>query len=317
METFPFAQLPYDIITRIIQLSAEEGDQQAAALSLVSKDFRSWYDIAGLHYSKNALSSRFFRTCRAWPFLLKTCVFELDYCRPLISLPSVEWMKANGKYIRKLLWGLPQEPSEYLQHCPNLQDLSLWVNVDDTDIAPCFSIISNLRLRHLSVNLHSLLDKNPFVEEHALLPAFQSITHFHILVPSISICSWDWVEGLSSMSSLSHLAIHGLGLKPRDTMDCFLLDILERCSGLQALILSGAGGTDDHIPGSQLRTGTKIPDRIGRAFVPDREPLPQDVRILSYECEWGAEYEVSARGGKGMWLSADELIASRQNPESG
>lgn len=240
------------------------------------------------------------------PILCHTYVGQSTYCRPI--RPAISWFEDNGKYVRRLLWALRDTPLPFLELCPNLEHLSLWVDVDIVNISSLLPVISNMSLRYLSVNITALTRGGPFSTSDASIRLFQSITHLDLIIPTREKRTWQEIEGISEMESLTHLSFD------RQIEEKVILDVLKFCPKIQVLALCSAS-YDDYYDDllESLKTGRSLPKRGGIAEPPHPESVFfDDERVVFYTCNWHVEYEVSARGGKDVWMAAEDLIAKRK-----
>ncbi|KAJ7848400.1 hypothetical protein B0H13DRAFT_2361897 [Mycena leptocephala] len=183
---------------------------------------------------------------------------------------------------------LSQDQSQRLLGlCENVVNLALVGNVAEPSILP---ILAGMRLRQLSVSLHSLFGGPDTVDLNR--PLFISITHLKLFVDNIEHSRVS--SHLSALPALTHLCL-------MDKVAWEVLrDILSTCKPLEVLVNMWA-----------TRNGATR-RRLVFAF-----SRPFADFVFDFALEWfrqGATkgWKAGADGGNDFWAAAENLIARRR-----
>ncbi|TFK66882.1 hypothetical protein BDN72DRAFT_961410 [Pluteus cervinus] len=266
------SDLPFELIQEILTISAESSLKQAATLSRVS---RSVYELTK-------------------PVLFRTFVYWDDET-VLPGETDTEWLNSYGKYARDLLWGTDSlRIVPVLKCCPNVTNIAIWIDPENADFPLLLELLSQHRPHRLSIDLNILFG-GPFQEKHALLPMFINMTHLEPI--SNNFPDWDLIEGIQHLPKLTHLALlHTLN------MNSVVQNALTQCKHLAFLVLSSLWGPRRYDPEAE------IVFEGPRDFSIQGGDDPRVVFIRSYYVE---EWHLSSKGGKGMWVLAEEVVNGR------
>ena len=102
-----------------------------------------------------------------------------------------------GRFAQRLIFhsGTTNELEKFLSHCPNLQDLAIWLR----PIKFLLPILEKLPLKRLSANFANL------PHDDYLSPTFSNITHLDVV--KFHGRTWKEWEVLSKLPRLSHLIV--------------------------------------------------------------------------------------------------------------
>lgn len=168
---------------------------------------------------------------------------------------------------------------ELLKHCPFIENLAVWEPSSNVLSA---SLVSSLQLRRLSIGMESLFgDSRPDFRHHP----FPNLTHLEILEQQTS---WSFIEDISLLESLSHLAFNECS--GRDAVE----GALKHCKRLRVVIhLDGdpAEGWFEALSESEVRVVV----------------FPNDLSGRGWENDWDA----GTTGGDDVWARADAVVEQR------
>jgi hypothetical protein len=230
---------------------------------------------------------------------LKKAVFRLS---PNTEMElNIKRLATFGPHVRHILLQCrsSKEIRQVLDHCPNVQSLSLWGdhgNCRDT-LLPALEDLSNRRtLKLLSFDPSEFFEmpRNSDLPIPFAQPAFSSLTHLYIIN---STPNWKKWAQIADMPRLTHLLMDGVGtFEPG-----FILQVLKECKLLELLILFKNQDQDDDDDSAILDDDSKIPTSgeleswkgDHRVVVLNR--VEDNLRI----------WEIGARGGQDHWVIAE------------
>ncbi|TFK65809.1 hypothetical protein BDN72DRAFT_900382 [Pluteus cervinus] len=261
-------RLPPEILGEIVKVSALSSLRQASILARVCNAFHSWTQ----------------------PILLRTSFHFANQSWPLKSL-QLSWFQQNGSHIRNLLWGAQTSSidllASILEHCPNLENLAVWVYAPTSNLPLIRPALSKLRLRELSINLLILFSTDSLGQEQAKDPMFRHITHLDVIIHKRNFLEWRQLVGLAYIPSLTHVALHKATPTAGD-------GVLEHCKNLQVLVvleLRPAAGP--HESSAEVMAKKLV------------EYTPEPHARSTYD------WEAGAMGKTDFWIEAEEEIANR------
>ncbi len=168
---------------------------------------------------------------RTRPVLLRTAFHFSNRCWPLKS-PELPWFQQNGSYLSNLFWGAQASSidllASILDHCPNLENLAVWVHIPTSNLPLIRPTLSKLRLRQLSINPFALFSTDCLGQEQAKDPMFSHITHLHVIAHKLKFLEWRQISGLAYMPSLTHISLP-------QSKPMVVDGLLENCKRLQVL----------------------------------------------------------------------------------
>jgi hypothetical protein len=189
---------------------------------------------------------------------------------------------------------------DILQHCPDVENLALWLPQPMTRVDCQTTILPLLEDLAISGKLKRLsFDPSFFFRNSSAhipipfnQPAFNSITHLEIINFSFSWSKWSQ---LSEMPRLTHLGTEYslLGATLAGTL-------FEACKGLQLLVLLQL----NHDP-TQHEYPQNTWEMDSRVVILCSEQLPATAPIESWE--------IGARGGPTIWSLAEACRGTRSS----
>ncbi len=203
------------------------------------------------------------------------------------TLLDIERLRYFGPWVHHILLQCrpDNEIAQILTACPNVYDLALWIVYGDG--APLVPILARLPLRRLSLDPMSLFYYSSAGAPDDIVPLaqapFDALTHLEIL--NIS-GSWNLWRELALLPRLTHLAFGCGRLK-----DALVERALAECAALEVLVLPH---TD-----SQANEYLKIAET-------QKDPRIVGVIYSANGCL--DEWEVGARGGGDIWITAEERV---------
>ncbi|TFK65248.1 hypothetical protein BDN72DRAFT_962654 [Pluteus cervinus] len=278
----PMSTLPPELIREIVEISVEANLSHAATLAAISRDFYEW----------------------TRPILCRTLMYyytspERQWPVPLDKLP--EWLEANGRYVRNLIWGNTMDPGflSVLTRCPGITNLAVWVGTLENDLTTILPILSTLRLSQFSINLYELFDKHNFSELEASSDAFRAVTHLEVFH---DFNVWEDIEGIAHIPHLTHLAFS----EQRQLHPAVVNSALEECKKLKVLAIMS---DDSYQEGSPVQAFQIDHPKyiVGEIWGIMRE----DPRVVSFRCEFVSDWVYGSTGKKNMWALADEIVEGR------
>jgi len=152
-----------------------------------------------------------------------------------------------------------QELEDFLSHCPNLQDLAIWLR----PIKFLLPILEKLPLKRLSADFANL------VHDDYLSSTFSNITHLDVV--RFYGCTWKEWEVLSELPQLSHLIVGFL-------VDLDVLsNLLRYAAHLQVLIfMPGQEGVMERFDDDQHKICHIDNDRLVLLYSPQYPGLVED-----------------------------------------
>ncbi|TFK64842.1 hypothetical protein BDN72DRAFT_846251 [Pluteus cervinus] len=265
--------LPPEIWEVIVKFSAFSSLRQAATLARVCRAFKLW-----AHPILHRVLS-YYEESGGWPG----------------KRPEMHYLRENGCHIRSLLWGVGSDLAllaSVLEHCPQLENLAVWIYVSGFDLPSIRPALSRLRLRELSINPFALFNHERFTAVEARDPMFSTITHFDV-INAHGILEWENLEGLANISNLTHVSLqYSVTQRAKN-------GILQHCKNLQTLIVMQPMAFDWGL-------GSSIVELVP----PD--PPSDDIRLVRPPVRRVREWEMGAVGQPDSWQLADEVIADRR-----
>jgi hypothetical protein len=220
---------------------------------------------------------------------------------------NIKRLATFGPHVRHILLQVrsSKEVRQVLDHCPNVQSLSLWRvqgNRRDT-LLPALEDLSNRRtLKLLSFDPSEFFEMPgtsdlpiPFAQ-----PAFSSLTHLDIINMTPNWKKWAQI---ADMPCLTHLLMDAVGTsEPR-----FILQVLKECKLLELLIVFKTEDRDDDDDSAILDDDSKIPTSG------ELESWTGDYRVVvlnPVEDSLGI-WEIGAGGGQDHWVIAEMVKDAR------
>lgn len=180
----------------------------------------------------------------------------------------------------------------YLPECRGIETLAVWTGEAFPDL---INLVDGLPLRRLSISFEYLFGRQPAnFRDHP----FPNLTHLEIILPNLTHLEiingrefWPKVEEISLLPSLTHLAYHNF---PGSDA---IAGSLKHCTKLQVLALL----IDDNM---ELTEWDQPKDRICV------------VLRWSAVADWQEDWHIGTRGGRDIWVLAEEVVAGREGEKN-
>ncbi|TFK66911.1 hypothetical protein BDN72DRAFT_880010 [Pluteus cervinus] len=198
---------------------------------------------------------------------------------------TVDSFKRNTRHLHHLLIGavdvpLNREILHSLPLCTEIEDLAVWTD----DLKGVIEHCETLRPRRVSMAIVTLFGHPGFGDAH--LGFFSRLTHFEV----VDVASnWEDFSDVSKIPELTHLSLMVT------CSDRVIRGVLRECRKLKILALVQQYYVEGNAP--------CVHDPV--------KWEEEDDRVVSFLCDFEADWEAFARGGDCMWTMAEGIVANR------
>ncbi|KAK7058126.1 hypothetical protein R3P38DRAFT_2844465 [Favolaschia claudopus] len=235
----------------------------------------------------------FLRVCRrvhAWiePLLYRTLILTGDDSPYLIALRAKP-IEFQRKSVRHVYIQCSFFPSNFIRDLlSDLSDIQSLLMDGHYDVVELRPVLDKVRPRKLSlwVQPHSP-EWSPITP---IRPLFLCVTHLELFKPSFVPSTWEEWSPLASLPALTHIClIQGLIVD-------LLQPVVRNCHQLQAVIAA-------YFEERSLHLAETLANNL---------PVADSRVVVMLQRDYVADWTVGARGGRDLWVRADDFLAQKR-----
>ncbi|KJA15483.1 hypothetical protein HYPSUDRAFT_365767 [Hypholoma sublateritium FD-334 SS-4] len=200
---------------------------------------------------------------------------------------NLERLQRFGPWVHHILLQCRpvHEVAQVLTACPNVHNLALWI-IQGAG-APLVPLLARLPLRRLSFDPRSFFALDARAPDGSVplgQAPFDALTHLEVINVT---AAWDQWRQLALLPRLTHLVL-GCGMPS----DAPVERVLEECAALEVLVLPYTDVDDILLDNPTLAE------------------VQKDPRVVLLNLTWDPldEWEVGARGGEDLWVTAEKRV---------